>query len=95
MPSNNPKELFQKDTHRREDWAELATLPRLHEAITFAMAVLVAKGRGPDYLAGVNGFVYELLNLSEDDAISRPMPSRQLSSFDVAPMSATSTNPPK
>lgn len=85
MPGNNPKELFQKDTKRREDWAELSVHPRLHEAIVYAQSVLVSKGRGPDYLAGVNGFIYELLNLSQEEQEAKPMPNRQLTSFDPPP----------
>ncbi len=91
MPAYNPKELFQKDETRARKWAAVAGSSAFHEVLAFAQAQQVHKGRGPDFLAGVNDFIHTLTNLSEPEQMPKPMPSRPLKSFDNPPPTTTVT----
>ncbi len=55
--------------------------PLLHRAITYSTAAMVAAGLSPDALAGVNGFIFMLLNLSEEVVAPRQIPNKHLESF--------------
>lgn len=89
----NPKALFQIDEKRRAWWAEIASSSDFHAVLACTQATLVYQGK--DAFHDVNAFIRTMVRLSEDDAMPKPMPSHHLTSFDVPPPSATSTNPPK
>ena len=55
--------------------------PLLHRAIATTQAEMVTRGLGPGDLAGINGFVFVLLNLSEENPSPRSIPSKHLQSF--------------
>ena len=76
-----PKLDFIKDTKVREAWAQMAADPLLHRAIATTQAEMVTRGLGPGDLAGINGFVFVLLNLSEETPVPRSMPTKHLQSF--------------
>jgi hypothetical protein len=77
----SPKSQFLKNTTDREAWAQMASEPILHRAISYSLATMVASGLSPDALAGVNGFLFVFLNLSEESPLPRSMPSKHLQSF--------------
>ena len=68
--------------------------PLMHRAITHAQAHMVSAGLNPDALAGVNGFIAVLLNLSEENEPVKMLPSKSLKSFDhsfqIGPKTTTS-----
>lgn len=76
-----PKLDFIKDTKAREAWAQMASEPLLHRAIATTLAEMVTRGLSPGDLSGINGFVFVLLNLSEENPVPRSMPTKHLQSF--------------
>lgn len=82
MIAFNPKQQFQANTEQREEWRKMAGHPITHRAITHAQAQMALAGFGPQEMNGVNAFIAGLLNLSEDIVEPKPLPARQLTSFD-------------
>lgn len=70
-----------RDGTARQAWASIATDPLLHRAFAVALAEMVARGLSPEDLAGVNGFIFTVLNLSEENPSPRSIPSKHLQSF--------------
>ena len=60
----------------------MANQPVLHRAIAYSLAAMVSSGLSPEALAGVNGFIYTLTNLSEPIEPASQMPIKALKSWD-------------
>lgn len=82
MTTYRPKLLFQSNGSEREAWQQLATNPLLHRAIAYTQADMATAGFGPHEMNGVNNFIVGLLNLSENELESKPIPVKKLTSFD-------------
>ena len=95
MVSLNPKQLFQANSQQREEWATMVASPTLQRAFAYALATMVNHGLAPDQLAGVNSFIYTVLNLSEDASPAKPLPYKPLKSFDMPAPTLTKTEPTK
>ena len=85
MVAYSPRQLFQSSKDRREAWSNLVANPVLHHAISYAVAEMASRGMGPSDLAGVNGFIFTLLNLSEETPKPPDLPIKKLTSFDEPP----------
>lgn len=77
----SPKQDFIRDTKARENHAVIAADPAVHRTLAIALSEMVARGLGPNDLAGVNGFIFTWLNLSEEQPAPRSLPSKHLQSF--------------
>lgn len=76
-----PKLDFIKDTKAREAHAAMASDPFIHRTFAIAIAEMHARGLGPTDMAGVNGFIFTWLNLSEEPTTARSLPNKPLKSF--------------
>lgn len=85
MTIYRPKLLFQSNSSEREAWQQLSTNPLLHRAIAYTQADMATAGFGPQEMAGVNNFIIGLLNLSENEVTTKPLPIRKLTSYDEPP----------
>jgi len=83
----NPKALFKLDEKRRLWWAEIAGSADFHAVVATTQAIQVYRGK--DALHDVNDFIRTMVNLSEDEVSPKPMPNRQLTSFDNPPITTT------
>ena len=95
MTAFNPKQLFQANTVRREEWSIIVANPLFHTAIIYAVAQMVANGLSPEQLSGINSLVYMLNNLSETSAVAQPLPSKPLQSYDMPTTTLTRPQPQK
>ena len=86
----DPKQQFQNEVSRREKWAQFASDPTLHVALSFALAKMTSSGVSSEQLLGANGLIHVLLNLSEDKPQHKPMPTRHLTSYDKPTISGNS-----
>lgn len=77
----SPKQDFLRDTKARELHAQIVADPATHRTLAIALAEMVARGLGPHDLAGVNGFIFTWLNLSEEHTAPRALPNKHLQSF--------------
>ncbi len=87
MSDYNPRALFQLDEKRRAWWAEIAGSSDFHAVIACTQATLVYQGK--DAFHDVNAFIRTMVRLSEDEQMPKPMPNRQLTSFDPMPPTTT------
>lgn len=76
-----PKKDFIRETAAREAHAQIVGNPLVHRTIAIAIAEMVSRGLSPTDLAGINGFLYTWLNLSEEAPAIRPLPTKHLTSF--------------
>lgn len=76
-----PKLDFLRDIEAREAHAAIVSNPLVRRTMAIAIAEMHARGLAPDAMAGVNGFIFCWLNLSEETAVPRSLPSKPLQSF--------------
>ena len=95
MITYSPKQQFQAHKSQREEWSQIVANPLFNRTITFALAEMISRGLSPESLAGVNGFIHTLQNMSEDPEVVKPMPQRSLTSYDATPTTTTKPKPPQ
>lgn len=83
MISFSPMQRFQKNEANREAWAKMVHDQLVHVVLQDALAEMAFRSTATsEQLLGVKNFIGIFLNMAEPPDVGKPLPPKELKSFD-------------